>query len=208
MAIFEPSAFSAGFEGVSSSSSNVITFDGINKLVIIPSTAVSISVKIDIYSNWKEWMLLDDHTKYLPAIRSIGGDPIGGGLFAGDIYFMMNGWRVQIGGSCIIDGVLYSDDYNTPFVQTQGLALVINRVSSIVQTVATGNSSGSVITAGDVWSYNNRSLTNYGAYNGPSTADTASAVWNTPKSTLTDSSTVGGYISKLLLSIPKFIGLK
>lgn len=36
----------------------------------------------------------------------------------------------------------------------------------------------------------------------------ATAIWNTPVSTLTNKTTIGGYISKVLLSLPKFLGLK
>lgn len=70
-----------------------VTFDGVNRLIILGSEVTSIDIKVDIYSAWKRWVLIDDNSKYLPALRTIGGDPapLGSGRFAGDIYFLLNG---------------------------------------------------------------------------------------------------------------------
>lgn len=113
-----------------------VTFDGINKLIIINSDVTEINIKTDVYSNWKEWVQLRDNSKFLPALRVTGGDPIGGGLYTGDVYFLINNWRILVDHSCLIDGVIYSDNYPSPFVQVTGTQIVTNRVSSLVQTVA------------------------------------------------------------------------
>jgi len=42
----------------------------------------------------------------------------------------------------------------------------------------------------------------------PSSAENATAVWTAPVSTMTDKTTIGGYIAKLVMTIPKFLGLK
>ena len=47
-----------------------------------------------------------------------------------------------------------------------------------------------------------------GGGSGPTAAEIAAAVWAVPTAGLTDKTTTGGYIAKVLLSIPKFIGLK
>jgi hypothetical protein len=39
-------------------------------------------------------------------------------------------------------------------------------------------------------------------------AEIANAVWNVSVDAMSDKTTIGGYISKVLLSIPKFLGLK
>ncbi len=121
---------------------HAVTFDGENKLIYISPAVTVVDVKTDIYSNWKEWLLLYDNSKFPAAIRSTGGDPTISGEYAGDIYFMINGWRIVVSHSCQINGVLYSDDYSSPFVQADGTQLVTNKVSSLVNTVSVGGGSG------------------------------------------------------------------
>ena len=112
-------------------------FDGENKLIYVNPAIASISVKEDIYSDWKEWSQVRDHAKFLPAIRTTGGDPIGDtGEFTGDVYFLINGWRFIIDHSLNIDGVIYSDDYPSPFIQTAGTQIITNKVSSLVSVIA------------------------------------------------------------------------
>jgi hypothetical protein len=112
-------------------------FDGENKLIYVNPNISSISVKEDVYSNWKEWVQVRDNSKFPPAIRVTGGDPIGGGAFTGDVYFLINGWRLYIDHSLNIDGVIYSDNYPSPFVQQENTQIVTNKVSSLVSIVAT-----------------------------------------------------------------------
>lgn len=47
----------------------------------------SISVKTDLYSVWKEWLMVDDNSNRPQVFRAIGGDLVGSGRYAGDIYF-------------------------------------------------------------------------------------------------------------------------
>jgi hypothetical protein len=155
---------------------HVCTFDGVNKIITVgPNTSI-LNVKKEIYSDWKEWQLLRDNSKYLPAIRSTGGDPIGGGAFTGDVYFLINGWRILIDHSCTVDGVIYSDDYPSPFIQITGTQIVTNKVSSLVTVIApTVNVSGLTVptaaeNAAANWSYITRSLTQTPTFNGPTAA--------------------------------------
>lgn len=133
------------------------SFDGINKLIIVGPNTNVLDIKVDCYSSWKEWYLLYDNSKYLPAVRSTGGDPIGGGQYTGDVYFMINGWRIIVDHSCSINGVIYSDDFPSPFVQVDGTQIVTNKVASLVTTVSTGGAGGGS-TAAEIWTYNGRSL--------------------------------------------------
>lgn len=240
-----------------------ITFDGENRIIIINTDTFTLSIK-ELYASWKEWARLRDNTKFLPAIRTTGGDPIGVGAYTGDVYFLINNWRILIDHSCNIDGVIYSDDYPSPFVQAEGTQIVTNKVSSLVSVVAPIVSVDGLVvpTAAEIskatWEANNRSLTIapptaaevrqeidanstrlasiqstvstlptavtaamdtnsvklaqikaiLDSMDVPTAQETAAAVWNTPVNTITDKSTIGGYISRVLLSIPKFIGLK
>lgn len=126
-------------------------FDGENKLIYVNPNISEISVKDDVYSDWKEWTQVRDHAKFLPAIRTTGGDPIGNtGEFTGDVYFLINGWQFIIDHSLNIDGVIYSDDYASPFIQTTGTQIVTNKVSSLVSVIAPQISGITVPTAVEI----------------------------------------------------------
>lgn len=113
------------------------TFDGKNRTITVNSAFDSITVTDDIYGAWKEWAKLRDNTKFPPALRVIGGDPVGGGLLAGDIYFLQNGWQVVIPHRVSVSGVLYNDDGVDPYVVLDGGG-VISTVSNLVQTATIG----------------------------------------------------------------------
>lgn len=120
---------------------HLVTFDGANRRIIVAPTADSIDVKIDLYSSWKEWMRLYDNSKYLPAFRVIGGDPVGGGQYAGDIYFLINGWQIVVDHTIKVTGTLYHDDPLDPFIILPGggvTATVSNLAYAYSQTATSG----------------------------------------------------------------------
>lgn len=121
------------------------TFDGPNKRIIVDSGVSNISVKDNIYTEWKDWVLAGN-LQYPPALRAIGGDPIGGGQFAGDIYFLMNGWQIHTDHPINVSGVIYHDDAIEPFVISAG-GSVRSTVSSLVQTVATAGGDNTAVLA-------------------------------------------------------------
>jgi hypothetical protein len=113
-----------------------IRFDKQNKLIYINPDVTEISVKRDIYSATKRWAAAHPDNTTVPfPMRVIGGDPLVGGLFAGDIYFMINGWRILIDHLVRIDGTLYSDDFSDPYIIEAGG--VISTVSNLVQSTST-----------------------------------------------------------------------
>ena len=116
---------------------HAVTFDGVSKRIIVNAGVSTLSVKRDIYSAWKEWVSQDDNSKYEQALRSIGGDPIGPGLYAGDIYFLLNGWKVYVDHEVAISGVLYTEDASNPFVTPATANVVRSTVSNLVQTATT-----------------------------------------------------------------------
>lgn len=72
-----------------------VTFDGENRLIRVNPGESTIDVKLDIYSNWKEWKLQRKNSQWYEAITTTGGDPITETTSLGDSYFLENGWRVQ-----------------------------------------------------------------------------------------------------------------
>jgi hypothetical protein len=121
-------------------------FDGENRLIYFVPGELNISVKEDIYSNWKEWLQVRDNSKYLPALRTTGGDPVGGGLFAGDIYFMTNGWKVVIQEQVTVTGIIYDNDpTQSPFIVEAGGGLR-NVVSNLAYAYNTSGVSVPTVT--------------------------------------------------------------
>lgn len=119
-------------------------FDGENRLIYVAPGETSISVKTDLYSDWKEWVQIEQNAKFDPALRTIGGDPLGESQYAGDMYFLINGWRVIIDHYVEVNGILYSDDFPSPYIIQPGggvfatvssLALSYNTTGVTVPTV-------------------------------------------------------------------------
>lgn len=74
-----------------------VTFDGINKLILVNDGVTSLDVQIDIYSSWKEWILLDDYinAKYEQALTTVGGEPTIENQKLDVTYFLINGWKIK-----------------------------------------------------------------------------------------------------------------
>jgi len=116
-----------------------VSFDGINKIITINTGITEITVKTDLYSDWKEWSLIDDHSKYLQAMRSVGGDPISETKQLGATYFLTNGWRIrpaEWNHRLSVVGNLYTEEGDSPFLSTIGSynVTVTNEVSTLVES--------------------------------------------------------------------------
>lgn len=107
-----------------------VTFDGANRLIIVNQGETALDFRTDIYSRWVDWMTIGDNVKFAPAMRTIGGDPIGGGQYSGIMYFLMNGWQIVVGQTVMVDGIVYHDDGIPVFVILDGGG-VTNKVSSL-----------------------------------------------------------------------------
>lgn len=94
-----------------------VTFDGLHKLINVDSDVTDIDVRTDLYLEWKKWVLEDDNSKWLPAFRSFGGDPTSVNQNAPSYYFLINEWLVKVVNLTLsVNDNLYSDDYNTPYI--------------------------------------------------------------------------------------------
>jgi hypothetical protein len=72
-----------------------VTFDGVNRLILINEGVTDVDVLIDLYSAWKEWSLIEDNTKYLNAFSVNGGDPLPGNIKLDATFFLINGWKIK-----------------------------------------------------------------------------------------------------------------
>lgn len=169
---------------------NKVDFDGASKVIYVHPEVTSLDIRADVYSGWVDWVVLRDNSKFLPALRYTGFDPIGGGQFTGDSYFLTNGWKLSINLSKVrVTGVLFSDNYDTAYYTPSLAAQYPATVSALVNTVSVAGGSGA--SAAELWAYSNRTIST----NIPTASENATAVW------------VHSFAAKLL-TVAKFIGLK
>ena len=102
------------------------TFDGINLFITLDSGVTNLDW-IDIYSDWKDWLLSSPLNRgYPPAFRTTGGDSLNALLNSGSYWFLMNdyGWRMRPPEEDItiyVSGNLAPNDADLPvFVSTIG----------------------------------------------------------------------------------------
>ena len=107
-----------------------VSFDGENKLIIILTGVTTIDVQLDMYSDWKEWVMMSDNAKWIAAFRTFGGDQTSESQFAPRYFFLINGWKVEATNvSVVVQTNLYSDDGLSPFIITN--SAVTNRTSDV-----------------------------------------------------------------------------
>lgn len=109
-----------------------VTFDGINKLILINNGVTNINFQEDIYSSWKEWVLFDSNSKYLKAIETVGGEPTTGGERLDVTFFLINGWRLKPYPGVYtlkISGNVFEVNGNDIFVASDILSNVANNIN-------------------------------------------------------------------------------
>lgn len=164
-----------------------VTFDGENKLIIVDNLITELDVRVDIYSDWKEWLLIGDNIKFSQALSAIGGDPIATGVYVGTTYFLENGWRIRpYEGThqLTIVGNLYTrESGQSPVIPTLGNYNVLVNMfrSNLVDTISTGG--------------------------GGDPQDVAEAVWNYPTGSFPQN-TFGSYITTRLLTVAQYLGIR
>lgn len=99
------------------------TFDGVNKLCIL-GVGVTLDVK-DMYSRWKDWVVLTDNSKFTPFLSVVGGDPTVGANAIANYFFVLNGWKIrpyEASHTLTVDGILNVDGGagGDPFTDTIG----------------------------------------------------------------------------------------
>lgn len=115
------------------------TFDATNKLIILSTGTVSIDLA-DLWSDWKDWLLLG-HAGAARALDTVGGEPIdaSAGTMVPLFLFLLNGWKIRpyegdhtlavTGGTLVVSGG------GDPFVSTLGDYTVRIRYQQPVQAI-------------------------------------------------------------------------
>jgi len=122
------------------------TFDGENRIISLDPGVTSFGV-IDLYSKWKEWVIVADNAKYPKAFFTIGGEPINsdGSQVISPYFFLDNLWKVrpqETDHELVILGNLLTPDGAPPTVAT------IGGFSVYVRTVLSVNSTTTSIEGG------------------------------------------------------------
>jgi hypothetical protein len=90
-----------------------VTFDPVNKFIIVGSGIVELDVRVDMYSDAKEdWLTNSTLQKFEFPFRPIGGDFITQDKIVTPRYFVASGWRIKPDErthELLIVGDLFSD---------------------------------------------------------------------------------------------------
>lgn len=161
-------------------------FHGDTKTIELLVGTRTVSIKW-LYSRWKDWLKIDDNSKYLPAFRTVGGDPTIGVNNISTYYFLLNGWKIkppeenctiQVSGILLVDGggdpfLSTNGDYNvrinmtTPMqaetvVIETGVSGLTPEESSLLSSIQSTLGTTPEETASAVWSVTTRTLTSFG----------------------------------------------
>lgn len=145
----DPGYVRTGYVTVDSDTQGPFRFDGTGRLVFVSPALARLNVA-EMYRRWIDWLGQvdtsgDNNIKWPAAMRYTGNDPIPGG-FTGATFFMFNGWRVVYDpNATAVDGVLFSENYDTAYwtvdlrpVYPVAVSAVVNQVVS-TQNVVTGD---------------------------------------------------------------------
>jgi len=92
-----------------------VSFNGIARRIRVNDGVALLDIQADVYSAWVRWSERDSNGRYLPAMRFTGLDPIPGGQ-TGATFFLINNWKLEYDPNVVaLSGILYSDDYATPY---------------------------------------------------------------------------------------------
>lgn len=119
-----------------------VTFDGLNKLILVNEKITELDFRTDVYSAWKEWLFdpNQENLKYIPALSAVGGDPLPGDRVLGTTYFLENGWRMRTwegNHELTVTGNVFTREGESVFVPTLNpWTITINlNTSTLVETI-------------------------------------------------------------------------
>lgn len=143
-----------------------VSFNGVARTITVHAGITALSIRDDVYNAWVRWEEREPWA--LLAMRFSGADPIPGGE-TGVTFFLINGWKLVYDPNMVaVSGVLFSEDYATPFWNAAGDPIYPATVSALVnsavsyQNVVTGTALTEEQTADAVWGATTRTLTALG----------------------------------------------
>jgi hypothetical protein len=140
-----------------------VTFDYANSLIIMDSGSLEYSVP-EVYSSWKDDILLTTNAQYDFAFDQLGGNTISGAT-AVPFYTFLNsidGWKIRPDEADhtlnVTDGIIVTNNSSDPFVDTLGAYTVRINYQQPVQAITVSTGGGGGATAADIWAYATRTL--------------------------------------------------
>lgn len=131
-------------------------FDGDTKIITLTTTTLDVT---SMWSGYIDWLALSDNSKYVSAMRSVGGDDIdvGSGTKVPPYIYLVNGWRIRPMESShtlnVSTGILLVDGGGDPFINTISNWMIRVNYSQPVQAITVNTGGGGGTTAADIWDY-------------------------------------------------------
>jgi hypothetical protein len=177
-----------------------VTFDGPNKIINVNYGITELDAQGDIYSAWKRWITTPPSASdvpvnagYLEALRTVGGDSIGGGQFVSAYFFLMNGWRLRSwSGNHFLQifGNLYVDEGGSPVVPTFGDYQIVVAFVVSPQSITT---TSPTVTAGIITTEDKKDITQ-GVWTEPASAGGTDSMGELQRDIKTDTSLIPGTV--------------
>lgn len=112
-----------------------VSFNGYTSEISVNAGVSSLDIRTDLYSAWTRWT--EREPQFLQAMRFSGLDPIPGGE-TGGTFFLMNGWKLVYDPRIVaVSGVLYSEDFDTPYYFLDGSPVYPATVAALVNSAVT-----------------------------------------------------------------------
>lgn len=139
-----------------------VTFNELTRTIEIDEAPdangdVNIDVKVDLYSDGKEdWVSTESLRKVIYPLSAVGGNSLPGGRYLGATFFLRSDWKIapyEADHRLLVDGNLYSEDGEDPFLDTAGAytVRVVQQVSSLVDAITADVGSIAADVADAVW---------------------------------------------------------
>jgi len=186
---------------------NTHAINFVSELIILNSGEYSVP---QVYSRWKDQMLLTTNAQYDFAFTQVGGNSTGGSNSIPLYTFLSSGWKVRPqevdGTTNVVAGILLTDNNSDPFVDTLGAFTVHINYQQPVQAIAVSTGGGGA-TASEVWAFTTRTLS-AGGVTAIQAGLATEANATTNRTTITDDIATVQTTANKALTVGKFLGLK
>lgn len=132
----------------------LVSFDGVNRLVLVDDGELLIDAQSELYSAWKRWCVLTtggfskEGLRYEPFFRTVAGDPIRPGKALGAHFFITSGALIRpfVGDyDLVVEGNLWPEPGADVFTAATGDSTVlatIERAADVYQVDVGGGGGG------------------------------------------------------------------
>ena len=118
-----------------------VIFNGPSKIIeCLPH--VNVLDVLDLYKEWKRWIIISDNSKYLAAFNVVGGDQTIEDEIIEPYFFLTNGWVIkpkEEDHMLIVQGLLFTSNGSNPIVSTDGDHVVTVYLKTPAFTASTIN---------------------------------------------------------------------